>query len=166
VCPVSRRAVRVGLLATIRAGKQHVVTASKCFIYCLSSYLITLRNCAVITRRDFLWLHGDRRGGFLVGQLLMQFNATVMNYYFTAAVMSLNGFWEALAVRGVRAWTCFCPRVSDRVLQARMGLHGAKRVHRRRPVSAQLQERKQTHKKAKSFAGRNLGGQSPSIIIL
>jgi hypothetical protein len=35
-------------------------------------------------RRHFLWLHGDRGGGIFAGYFLMQFNATVMNYYFTA----------------------------------------------------------------------------------
>ena len=65
-------------------------------------------------------------------------------------------------------WTCFCPRLFGCVLEARTGLHGAKRVHRRRPVlqsrtglhgakrmhrrrpvSAQLQERKKIHKRQK-----------------
>ena len=35
-------------------------------------------------RCEFLWLHGDRRGGIMAGQFLLQFNVTVMNYYFTA----------------------------------------------------------------------------------
>jgi len=53
----------VELLTMIRAGKWHIVTASKCRIYLFISYLIPFRNCAVIMRRHFLWLHGDRRGG-------------------------------------------------------------------------------------------------------
>ena len=42
-----------GPLTTIRAGKWHVVTASKCGVHCFNSYLI--KNCAVIST---LWLCG------------------------------------------------------------------------------------------------------------
>jgi len=81
VCRVSRRAARVGLfLTTRRAGKLHVVTASKCRVHRSDSYfyLIPFKNWAVIMRRDFLWLHGDRRGG-IFGQPL--FDAVLCHCY-------------------------------------------------------------------------------------
>ena len=40
--------MKVGILVTRRAAERHVVTASKCGIYCFNSYLITFRNRAVI----------------------------------------------------------------------------------------------------------------------
>ena len=104
---------------TRRAAEWRVVTASKCSIHCFNSYLIPSRNRAVIMRRRFLWLHGDRRGGILGRPL---FDAVWCHCYelFYSAVMSFNG---ALAVfTGVRAWACFqktCPRLSGRVLKAR-----------------------------------------------
>ena len=55
--------MRVKLLVTRRAAERRVVTASKCGIHSINSYLIPFRNRAVIMRRRFLWLHGDRRGG-------------------------------------------------------------------------------------------------------
>ena len=85
VCPVSRQAVMVRLLTTIRAGERLVVTASKCGIYCFNYYLIPSRNCAVIMRRHFVWLHGDRRGGIFGRPLFDTVNTAVINYYdFTA----------------------------------------------------------------------------------
>jgi len=62
MCPVLRPAV-IEVLTAIRSGKWHVVTASKCRIYCFDSYSIPFRDCAAIIRRHYLWLHGDRRGG-------------------------------------------------------------------------------------------------------
>ena len=55
-------------MVTRRAAERHVVTASKCGNYCFDSYLIPFRNCAVIMRRHFLCLHGDRRGGIFYRQ--------------------------------------------------------------------------------------------------
>ena len=87
----------VELLTTIRAGKWHVVTASNCNSSCFNSYLISLRNRAIIMRRHFLWLHGDRGGIF--GRPL--FDAVLCHCYellLYSEVTNLNGFWEALAV--------------------------------------------------------------------
>ena len=130
VCEVSRRAVMVGLWTTIRAAKLHAVLFLSGVVHF---------SCAVFTQYILSVADGDRRGGTVAGQFLMQINATVICCYellFYSAVMNVNGFWEALAVRGVRAWTSFCPRLSGRVLNTRTGLPGAKRVHRRRPVFA------------------------------
>jgi hypothetical protein len=63
----------VELLTTIEAGKWHVVTASN---YCFNSYFrstIVQISCAVIFCGC---METD-------DHFLMQFNATVMNYYFT-----------------------------------------------------------------------------------
>ena len=67
VCPVSRRAVRVEILTTRRAGKWHVVTASKCGIYCFNSYLFPL-SCAVI----FCGCMETDEEGFFAGHSSMQ----------------------------------------------------------------------------------------------
>ena len=76
--------MRVEFLTTRRAGKWHVVAASKCKIYCFNSYLthsgIVQLSCAVILCGC---METDEEG-FLAGHFLMQFNAIVMNYYFTA----------------------------------------------------------------------------------
>ena len=65
----------VELLTTIRAEERHVVTASKCRIYCFNSYLIMFRNCAIIMRRCGS-METDEEG-FSVGDFLMQFTATL-----------------------------------------------------------------------------------------
>jgi hypothetical protein len=70
-------------------------------------------------RRHFLWLHRDRRGGILGRPLFDAVECHCYELLFYSEVMSLDGFWEALAVRGVRTWTCFCPQLSGRVLKAR-----------------------------------------------
>ena len=68
------------------------MTASKCGTYSFDFYLIPFRNCAIIKRRQFLWLHGDRRGGnfwpatFSGSLMPLQFNA----YYFTAQLRTLD----------------------------------------------------------------------------
>ena len=53
-------------------------------VYCFDSYLILSRKCEVIMRRHFLWhcMETDEEE-LLAGHFLMQFNATVVNYYFT-----------------------------------------------------------------------------------
>jgi hypothetical protein len=45
---------------------------------------------SVIMRRDFLWLHGDRRGGIFCRPLFDAVNAAVINYYSTAHLRTLE----------------------------------------------------------------------------